>query len=441
MKDWWRALGRFLARRRRGHGVPPPEVLLDPETVAHRRRDLVAQGVGGDRDAALQGLAALAQHLAELLDSEPPGIDPAAGEALTLERARVLLVLAQGQGQGSAPHAALEAARAAVDLCRPRRDPEALAVTARAEGILSTTHLRLGQLDQALHHATAGTTAARTLNHPPTLSQLALIAAGVLARHRRHDAAETQFREAIAQAAATDDPALGGLAHQRFGVFQRRRRRLFEAIALLDRARELLEEGVNIPRTAQRPADPDDMAPMDPRRELMVTLDLLATALVQDGQLDIAEGHYRDSRTLAEALCDRHHGAVVDHNWGILHQKQAEAAHADGRPAHGDAHLAEAVARVEQSLAVKRELDQTVGVEASCFQLGILHWKRRDYPRAVACLEEATRLSESLELPQVYKNYSILATLARERGDDASAAHWQSKCETKVKALKALKAR
>jgi hypothetical protein len=168
----------------------------------------------------------------------------------------------------------------------------------------------------------------------------------------------------------------------------------------------------------------------------MQTCDLLASAERLRGHLDAAEAWYARARELAIQLKDRHHQATNAQNVGILYQTRAEAASA--APVRA-ALLRQAIASVEESLAIELEMGNQVGAASSYGQLGVLYRKLEDLGKAEENMLQALKIHESLNLPDVYKDYDNLADIARARGDAAAAARWQAKYEAKLAELERLR--
>jgi hypothetical protein len=160
----------------------------------------------------------------------------------------------------------------------------------------------------------------------------------------------------------------------------------------------------------------------------MRTCDLLASAERLRGHLDGAEAWYARARELAEGLGDRAQLAVVAQNTGILYQNRAAGT---DDPAQRAAWLRRAVASVEESLEIRLELNNLAFTAESYSQLGLLHHMLGDQNEAEENAQQSLRIRESLGLPDVYKDYGILALIARARGDAAAAARWQAQYEAK----------
>ena len=165
----------------------------------------------------------------------------------------------------------------------------------------------------------------------------------------------------------------------------------------------------------------------------MRTCNLLGIAEENRGQLDAAEAWYRRSRELAKQRNDKGHLAIVAQNLGILCQTRAEQLKDD--PARRDELLRQAVASVEESLAIWLEQQNQVNAATSYFQLGILHRLLGNLAQAEKHALQALKIHESLNLPEAYRDYANLATIARDRGDSEAAARWQAKYEAKVAEL------
>ncbi|NJN47410.1 MAG: tetratricopeptide repeat protein [Candidatus Competibacteraceae bacterium] len=230
---------------------------------------------------------------------------------------------------------------------------------------------------------------------------------------RRHADAEARYADAFCAAQLAKDNSLQAIILEKLGVLQRQQEHYNQAIILFKEAIRLLQRaGI--------------------QEEEMRLWDLLATAEVQQGDLDAAELSYARSFELAERLGARNQLAIYAQNVGILYQKRAEqTTDSEIRQAL----LLQAIASVEKSLAIKLDMSNEVGAEASYFQLGILFWRLGQWEKAEAYLIQATELSEALNLPKVYKNYNVLARFAKGRGEQNAAAHWQAKCDAKVTEL------
>ncbi len=168
----------------------------------------------------------------------------------------------------------------------------------------------------------------------------------------------------------------------------------------------------------------------------MQTCDLLGSSEMVKGHFDAAEAWCARSRELAEALGAQDMAAVVAQNVGILYQMRAERAE---DPEARSFHLHHAIASTEESLAVWLERENQVAAASSYFQLGVLHRLLGDPERAEELSRRSLRIRESLNLPDVYKDYASLADVARDRGDAEAAAEWQAKHDAKVAELERLR--
>lgn len=317
----------------------------------------------------------------------------------------------------------LSASEEAIKAYGARQDSATRRTVAALWGMRAHAAHQLGQLNEALVATRKSLGLDQSAQQPRPL----LTKAAVLQRQQRLEEAEACYEQA--QAMALSAP-LRGLVQQRYGLFLSRQQRFEEAIDRLQQALTAFDQRVEPAPREERYAF---WPPLQPEREWFVTADILATAYVQGERLDEAGQWYQLSYQRAAAIEDREHLAVVDQNIGILYQKRAEAC---DDPEQQQALYRHAIVHIQKSLDLKMALDKKIGAEASYFQLGILHWKLKDYHRAKAYLETATKLAEALGLPHVYKNYSVLAFIAREQADSESAQFWQNKCDAKVLELK-----
>lgn len=280
-------------------------------------------------------------------------------------------------------------------------------------GMLAAVYRQLGRIELALAAAERELAFHQELGQDREAANALGMIAELLTQRRRYDEAETRYAEAFYAALLAGDPGLQGIILEKQGLLKRRRDNHQQAIILFKEALELF----------QRQGD---------QQEEMRLWDILATTEVQQGDLDAAELSYARSLELALRLTAREQLAINAQNVGILYQKRAELV-ADEETQH--ALLKQAIQSIEKSLAIKIEMENAIGSEASYFQLGILYWKLGQPDQAEKFLLRATDLSESLKLAKVYKNYSVLARFAQSCGDREAAAHWQARCDAKVAEL------
>ncbi|MDX1654901.1 MAG: tetratricopeptide repeat protein, partial [Candidatus Competibacteraceae bacterium] len=311
------------------------------------------------------------------------------------------------------PQRALEPLQRSANLYR-ELGPAQRGQLAAVQGQLARAHRRLEQFSAAKACAETQLELHRQLRDGPGEVLARDNLAAILVRQQRLDEAEDCYDKALTAASETADPALAGHILQQWGILQRRRNRHQKAITTLSQAVEAFQQAGE-------------------KAQEMQTLDLLATTQVQAGQLEEARGGYDRARKLAEGLEDRYHLAVNAQHLGILSLQRAE------RIANPDIRatlLHQAKDHLQQSLALKLAMDNQAGAEASYFQIGVVHWRLGNLEEAQRYLRRATELAESLNLPKVYKNYSVLAMIARERNDLGAVFHWQAKCDDKVAELK-----
>ena len=286
-----------------------------------------------------------------------------------------------------------------------------------ALGDLANACSALGRFDAALQAAERGLAIDREVGHEREMATGLGRIAAILAQQQRYAEAEARYDEALQAAQAAGDLGLQGTALQHQATLQLRLGRHERAVALLQQAITLFQQAGGVGSE-------------------MRTCGLLASAEMLRGQLEAAEAWYARSRELALQLHDRHHQAGVAQNVGILYQVRAERAQ---DPAARAGFLRQAIGSVQESLAAWLELGNRVNAAASYFQLGVLYRMAGDLERAEEHARQALQIRESLNLPDVYKDYGNLAEIARARGDGEAAARWQAKRDAKVAELERLR--
>ena len=312
--------------------------------------------------------------------------------------------------------------RALAPLQRAIPELEALGDDQRANlsaalGDLANALMALGRLDEALATAGRSVRIRRHLGHDRDLAAALGRTAAILVEQQRYAEADARYDEALEAARAAGDLELQGTTLQHQALLQHHQ-------GDDDRAVELHQQALDLFRQAG-----------DPGAE-MRTADLLGSAERQRGQLDAAEAWYARARDLAMRLEDRRQLAGTAQNVGILYQSRAEQT---DDPAQRETWLRRAIGSVKESLAFTLENENQVGVASSYFQLGVLHRMVGELDEAERNLREGLAIDEALNLPDVYKDYSNLAEIARARGDEAAAAEWQAKRDAKLAELKRLR--
>ncbi len=402
--NWWRRLLGCRATLEGGDsqvGVPDLSWCIDTREQARQALKR------GDADGAEEHL----QTLVARLDPHADRINAELAPQLAAAYRQLATLLRETRRR---PDLALRFAGKAVAALDDLHGGETQQERALALVSLARTHYDLGQLDTAEQVARQALKLTREQGYDPGTAEALLAIATSLTRQQRYEEADAHFREAMVAARAIDDAALQGNVLQRRGILQRRRGQHSHAIDLLLEAIRKFQQVEN-------------------RHEEMRTCDMLANAKVQFGELQSAATWYERSRELAADLADRNHLAIIAHNMGILYQKQAEAA---DDPEIEHTLLQQAMESLNDSLAIKIELNKEVGAEASYFQLGVLHWKLGALGKAEENLLRATRISEALNLPKVYQNYSVLGRIYRDMGNTEAALDWDAKCASKVLELK-----
>ncbi|MFC1718198.1 tetratricopeptide repeat protein [Candidatus Poribacteria bacterium] len=284
-------------------------------------------------------------------------------------------------------------------------------------GDLANAYQYLGRFDEALEAAKRGLTIDRDLGHDrSTAASLAQIAA-ILVEQQRYAEADARYDEALSTARAAGDLGLQGSILQHQGILQ-------DNMGNNDRAVDLYRQAINLFQRANNPGSE------------MRTCNQLAMAERNRSHLDAAEAWYDRARELALKLNDRYQLAIIAQNVSILYQTRAQEA---SDPEARIALLRQATTSVDESLKIKLEMDNQVGAAASYSQLGILYQMLGDLDQAEENSKQALEIRKSLNLPDVYKSYGVLAEIARARGDQEAAAEWQAKYEAKVAELEKLR--
>jgi len=311
---------------------------------------------------------------------------------------------------------ALDPLQKAVALFEQLGDPQR-GNFAAALGDLANAYSALGRFDEALKVSERALAISRDMGHHRSNAALLGQSAAILMGQQRYAEADARYEEALQAARTAGDLELQGSLLQHQGALQ-------SNIGNQNRAVELYKQAITLFQQANNPGSE------------MRTCDLLGSAERQRGHLDAAEGWYARSRELALQLNDQYHQAIVAQNLGILYQIRAEQVPDD---ATRTALLRQAVASVEESLAIKLQQQGQIGAAMSYFQLGVLHQMLQELEQAEKYMLQALQIYESLDLPDVYKAYYNLADIARERGDAETAAKWQAKHDAKLAEVQRLR--
>jgi tetratricopeptide (TPR) repeat protein len=289
-----------------------------------------------------------------------------------------------------------------------------------ALGDLANAYMTLGQFERALQAAERGLSIDREIgsSHSVTAS-LGQIAA-ILMAQERYSEAEARYGEALRAAQDAGDEQLQATTLQHQGALQRRMGNLDRAVALFQQALNLF----------QRSGDGEGE---------MQTCDLLGTAEQLRKQLDAAEAWYRRAAQLARQRNDRGQLATTSQNLGVLYQERAVGAEQAPDAESRRALLRQAIDFVRQCLTIMLEMRNQVNAAASYHQLGKLHRLLGELDQAEENSQQALQVYETLRLPEVWKVYSNLADIARDRGDQEAAARWQAKRDAKLAELKRLR--
>ena len=379
-----------------------PDDVLDQAACASIRQHAMTLLTQGQAQAAVQMVQSL---LARLLSAGlADGSDPAFQIATTYQYLGRIFETA------NRPDLSLEPLREAVARFEQLPGEAARGNLSAALGDLANEYTALGKFDQAMEVSDRGLAIRRELGNQREIAAGLCRSAKILAATHRYTEAEARYAESMQAAQAAGDLELQGTTLQHQALLHREQ-------GNHPRAVELFKQAIALFQRANAPGDE------------MRTCDLLATAERQRGELDAAEAWYGRARQLAEQLHDRHQLAIIAQNIGILYQTRAEAL-AQENPSRR-AWLDKAVKEVESASVIDLESGNPVNAASSYGQLSLLHQLRGDLESAEQNVRKALEIHESLDHPDTWKEYNILAKIARARGDEKSAAAWQVKYETK----------
>jgi tetratricopeptide (TPR) repeat protein len=299
----------------------------------------------------------------------------------------------------------------------PEYDASALGNLAVVLGDQANALSKLGRHAQALAAAERALAIDRQRGDAQAQAVDQVRIAGILAEQQHYAEAGQRYGQALAAAQAAGDRDLQATILQRQGMLEDDQGHVDEAIVLYQQALGLFQ------------------AAGDAGSE-MRTANLLGNAESIRGQLAAAAAWYRRASELAGQLNNERMLGMVAQNLGILYQAQA------GQPGlpetEREALLRRALASVNESLAIKIGMNNAVGAAASYFQLGQLHLLLDELEPAEQHGRQALVIDEQLGLPDVYKDYRLMAEIARARGDSAAAEEWQAKYEAKLAELEKL---
>ena len=276
-------------------------------------------------------------------------------------------------------------------------------------GDIANAYSDLGKLDAALVASEQELIICRELGKNRAIAAGLGRSAAILTQQQRYVEADALYSEALSAAHAAGDLELQGALLQHQGGLQHDIGNYDKAIDLYKLALTFFQQAANT-------------------RGEMQTSDLLATNERRRGHFDAAEAWYMRSRELALQSNDQYHLSIVAQNLGLLYQNRAEQATDENTKR---IYLRKAAELVKESLEGAIKFNDTVGAAASYFQLGVLHWMLGEIDQAETNVQHSLSINETLNLPNVYKDYAQLAEIARARGDIEAAARWQAKYEAK----------
>ncbi|MBN1900750.1 tetratricopeptide repeat protein [Candidatus Sumerlaeota bacterium] len=282
---------------------------------------------------------------------------------------------------------------------------------------LSSAYRYLGRFDKSLEIAERVLAINRELRRNREVASVLVQCARILMEQHRYTEAKERYEEALNIAKQSKDIELQGTILQSNGV-------LCYNIRKYDQAVKLYKEAIYLFRRH------------NDKGSEMRTCDLIASVERVRGHLDAAEAWYARSWELAIELNDLKQQAVTSQNLGILYQTFSEKASDDKTKKE---FLLKAASSVEESLNIEMKMKNTIGIASSYSQLGVLHWMLGDLIKSEEYTRESLKIRASLNLPEVYKDYNILADIARDKGDTKAEAMWRAKYKAKLSELERLR--
>lgn len=306
------------------------------------------------------------------------------------------------------PDLALAPLRQAVALFEQLDEPQQGNLSV-ALGDLANAHMSLGQSAAALVLAEQALKIERHLGRAREIARCLGQMAAILSEQQRYSDADAHLDEALDAARQIGDRELEGLALQHRSRLQNNLGNYDQAVQFSQEAMRLFQQAGNL-------------------GEEMRTSNNLGLMEQNRNNLDVAQVWFEHSRKLALQLNDQRQLGTVAHNLGVLYQTRAEQ---DRDPVERAALLRQAVQSVQESLQISQEQRNQIDVASSFFMLGVLYRLLGDMVQAEQHLKQGVQICESLDRPDVYKDYGELALVAHACGDAIMAAQWQIKAEAK----------
>jgi tetratricopeptide (TPR) repeat protein len=278
-----------------------------------------------------------------------------------------------------------------------------------ALGDLANVYSNLGELDAALNASDRGLAISRDLGNNREITNGLGRSAAILRQQQRYAEADTLYSEALRAARAVGDLGLQGLILQHQGILQNEIGNYDKAIDLYKKALTFFQQAADIENE-------------------MRTSNLLAVTEGEFGRLDAADAWYTRSRELALQLNDQYFFASVAHNLSILYKNRAEQSTDE---IISRTFLRKAAGLAKESLEGVIKFNDKVSMARSYRQLSIIHLMLGELGEAERNVQHSLSINESLNLPNVYRDYWQLAKIARDRGDLEAAARWQAKGDAK----------
>jgi tetratricopeptide (TPR) repeat protein len=266
-----------------------------------------------------------------------------------------------------------------------------------------------GCLGEALSTAEQGVDINRALGRDRDAAVSLEMTAQILREQGRYPEAEVRCDQALNAARRLGDQELEGIFLANKGV-------LADAMQHYDCAVELYKQAL---RRFQNANDDDG---------ILKTCNLLGVVECKAGRRSEARAWYERSREIARRRGDTRMLGIAAQNIGIVCQQEGEVARQRGDEATAQQRLAEAEYFLRETLRIEVDRHNKAGETSARSELSQVYRLMGALDKAETHARQARGIDEDLGLIRgLPVDYYNLAQIARVRGDEAQAAHWEAK--------------
>jgi tetratricopeptide (TPR) repeat protein len=154
---------------------------------------------------------------------------------------------------------------------------------------------------------------------------------------------------------------------------------------------------------------------------------LLGTIEQQSGRFREARAWYDRCAEIARNQNDKARMGIASHNQGSALKRIAVDALEQGKKDEAQAYFRLALDALKQALTLRTELGDEALLATDHGELSQVYLFTGDLNLGEEHAQNACRIREKVGSTEVYKNYHVLAGIARARGDVARAAEWEHK--------------